>query len=202
MTPRRMNQILTASLILLVLMAAVGLYFANKKLTLIAQQTAHLKAQVEVGNYQIATYEKTKSKIDSLDYVEALAAKVLPEEQEQSLTVAELSEFALRSRLSVAEITFAELSTTKTTTKSTGKSTVKTAIPKGVSVIPISIKFRPGSRYDNVLEFLKSVEQNRRKMQVTNISLTPDEKNRMLLSQVSVDINLYARDKTITSENK
>ena len=66
----------------------------------------------------------------------------------------------------------------------------------------MSIKFQDGSRYDYLLEFLKSVEDNRRKMQVTNISLTPDADNRALLKSVTVELNLYVRSQEKTTEKK
>ena len=202
MTPRRMNHVLKITILLLVIVVAGGIYFADKQLKSIASDTARLRAQVEIGDKQLTTYQATKQKVDSLSYVQELAGKVLPEQQEQSLTVAEISQFALRARLTVEDITFVDTTKTTTTkTKSTDKK-AKSTIPKGVSVIPMSIKFQDGSRYDYLLEFLKSIEDNRRKMQVTNISLTPDVDNRALLKSVTVELNLYVRSQGKTTEKK
>lgn len=202
MTPRRMNHVLKITILVLVIGVAAGIYFADKQLKSIATDTARLRAQVEIGDKQLITYQATKQKVDSLSYVQELAGKVLPEQQEQSLTVAEISQFALRARLTVEDITFIDTTKTTTTkTKSTDKK-AKSTIPKGVSVIPMSIKFQDGSRYDYLLEFLKSVEDNRRKMQVTNISLTPDADNRALLKSVTVELNLYVRSQEKTTEKK
>ena len=202
MTPRQMNHVLKITILMLVIGVAGGIYFADKQLKSIATDTARLRAQVEIGDKQLTTYQATKQKVDSLSYVQELAGKVLPEEQEQSLTVAEISQFALRARLTVEDITFVDTTKTTTTkTKSTDKK-AKSTIPKGVSVIPMSIKFQDGSRYDYLLEFLKSVEDNRRKMQVTNISLTPDADNRSLLKTVTVELNLYVRSQEKTTEKK
>lgn len=202
MTPRRMNHVLKITILVFVIGVAAGIYFADKQLKSIATDTARLRAQVEIGDKQLTTYQATKQKVDSLSYVQELAGKVLPEQQEQSLTVAEISQFALRARLTVEDITFVDTTKTNTTkTKSTDKK-AKSTIPKGVSVIPMSIKFQDGSRYDYLLEFLKSVEDNRRKMQVTNISLTPDADNRALLKSVTVELNLYVRSQEKTTEKK
>ncbi|HMS31134.1 MAG TPA: hypothetical protein PJ984_01935 [Candidatus Saccharibacteria bacterium] len=197
-----MNHVLKITILLLAIGVAGGIYFADKQLKSIATDTARLRAQVEIGDKQLTTYQATKQKVDSLSYVQELAGKVLPEQQEQSLTVAEISQFALRARLTVEDITFVDTTKTNTTkTKSTDKK-AKSTIPKGVSVIPMSIKFQDGSRYDYLLEFLKSVEDNRRKMQVTNISLTPDVDNRALLKSVTVELNLYVRSQEKTTEKK
>ena len=202
MTPRRMNRILKLIMILLVIGVAGGIYFADKQLESIATDTARLRAKVEIGDDQLSNYQATKQKVDSLSYVQELAGKVLPDEQEQSLTVAEISQFALRARLTVEDITFVDAAKTATTkNKSTDKKS-KSTIPKGVSVIPMSVKFQDGSRYDYLLEFLKSVEDNRRKMQVTNISLTPDSDNRSLLKSVTVELNLYVRSQDKSAEKK
>lgn len=188
MTPKKMNTFLKLSLTLLVVLVVIGLYFANQKLTTLAHDTARLKAKIEVSQKQIGVYEQAKQQVDSLGYVDELANKVLPERENQSVVVAELSQFALRSRLSVAQITFPQ-DTKKLNPGS--KTTVKT--PAGVAVVPAVIEFKEGTKYENVLEFLRTIENNRRKMQVTNVSFTPDEENKAVFSKVSVSMNLYTR---------
>lgn len=194
MTPKRMHTILLCILGLLIAVTIGGLYFANQRLTSIANETARLSAEIEVSNKQIDTYTLTKIKVDSLDYVGELAGKVLPEDKEQSVVVAELSQFALRANLTVAGIEFADPASSSSGDKK------KSTIPKGVEVIPIVVKFN-NARYEDLLEFLRTVENNRRKMQINNINLQPDEDDRTILSEVSVAINLYAK-KPADSEKK
>lgn len=191
MTPKRMNLILRCSLLALTILLIAGLYFANQRLTVLAEQTAHLEAEVILQEKQLAAYQATKNTVDSLQDVGELAAKVLPEQQEQSLTVAELSAFAQRSSLRIKELTFAEPPAEEKGKKKKDKE--KSAIPKGVTITPVSISFEENARYDYFLDFLRAVEENRRKMQITNISLTPNEENRTLLEEVSVTINLYVK---------
>lgn len=196
MSPRRMNQILKGALVAIVVAVAVGLYFSNKTLTNIAVKTAHLKAEVEVGQEQIKTYQQTKVKVDSLSFVNDLANQVLPPDEDQSTIVAEVSQFAVRTHLAVSAISFADNSSpTSSSSGSSSKSDTKKglAIPKGVTAIPITVQLQPGAKYSDLLSFLKMIETNQRKMQVTNITLQPDAVDRSQLSQVSIAINLYAR---------
>lgn len=193
MTPKKMRTMLLACLGLLIAATIAGLYFANRQLTGLAGETSRLAADIEVSKKQIDSYTLTKIKVDSLEYVGDLANKVLPEDKEQSAVVAELSQFALRSRLTLAGIEFAD------SVKSSGDKK-KSTVPKGVEVIPIVVKFND-ARYENLLEFLRSVETNRRKMQVNNINLKPDAEDRAILSEVSVAINLYAK-KPASEEKK
>lgn len=179
--------------ILLILAATVGiLYLGNKHMVAVAQETARLKAQVQVSDKQISVYQATKNKVDTLGYVNDLANKVLPADQEQSAIVAEISQFALRSDLTIQQITFVD----PVTGAATASPKSSLAIPKGVQVVPITIQFQAGSTYPNILGFLKTIENNQRKMQVTNVSLTPDEKDRQSLSNVSISLNLYAKQQS------
>ncbi len=194
MTPRLLNKLLKVALALLIIAAIAILYLGDKQVVTVANETARLKAQVQVNEKQLSTYQKTKVKVDSLSYVNDLANKVLPAEKEQSAIVAEISQFALRSSLGIEQIAFVEV---PKTAAGTSKSKSKVAIPKGVEVVPITVQFNSGSKYQNILDFLESVENNRRKMQVTNINLKPDPNDRQLLNQVTVSMNLYAKQAAV-----
>lgn len=187
MTPKKMNITLKIVLATLVVATLVGLFFANKKLTETAQDTARLKAEVEIAQKQIDSYSLTKVKVESLDYVNELAAKVLPAEEDQSALVAEMTQFALRSNLTITQLSFAEAKAV-----TTGKDK-KSAVPSGVSITPISLAFSPRASYTDVLEFLQTLENNQRKTQVTNITLTPDGEDSSRLSQVSIELNVYTK---------
>lgn len=196
-TPKQINLALKISLSMLILLSVAGLYFANQKLTSIATETSQLKADVIVGQKQLAVYEKTKVQVESLSYVNELANKVLPTDTNQSAIVAEISEFALRSTLTLNQITFADTSQNVIAPKST-KSTL--LVPKGVVVIPVTIQIKAGAKYTNLLSFLKIIEDNQRKSQVTNISLTPDSKDRSKLSSVTIQLNMYAQQPSAGSK--
>lgn len=192
MSPKRMNTALIGLLVFLMLGTIAGIYFANQRLTALAKETSKISADIEVTKEQIDSYTLTKIKIESLDYVGELAEKVLPESQEQSVVVAELSQFANRSRLTVSGIEFIE--------KTSSRGNKKSVVPKGVEVVPIIIKFKDAN-YENLLEFLKTVEGNRRKMHVNNVNLKPKETDRSVLSEVTVTLNLYVK-KAASPEKK
>ncbi len=194
MTPKLVNRILRISLIALVVITIAGLYFANRRLVEIANNTSRLRSQIELSQKQVEAYNLTKIKVESLGYVDELANKVLPTNTEQSAVVAELSSFADRSGLTVAQINFADTTSSKTQTPAT--------TPKGVTPIPISIQFKEGAKFENILEFLRYIEKNQRKTQVVNIDLKPNDKDRSLLSSVTVRINLYTKSVTATEKKQ
>lgn len=190
MTPRLMNKILKGLMIVVALLLLACLYFGDKRVAGVAMETSRLKAVVEVNQQQIKIYDQTKKKVATLGYVNELANKVLPPDKEQSAIVAEISEFAKRSNLSVSQITFSEVA--KTTGAAPAAKT-NLVIPKGVQVIPVSIQMQSGATYNDVLDFLKTVENNQRKMQLTSINLKPNLDDRQILDQVNISMNLYAK---------
>ncbi len=189
MTPLKMNTFLKATLIVFLVSTLIGLFFANKRLTQTAEQTRTLKADILIDQKQLEIYEKSQTQLASLSYVEDLIKTVLPEEQDQSSVVAEISEFALRSGLNVSQITFPDAA--KSTSKKNAKPSL--VVPRGVSVVPVTVQLAAGSRYENLLTFLRTLEDTKRKSQVTNITLTPDAEDRTKLSQVTIVVNLYTK---------
>lgn len=188
MTPKKMNTLLKAALVVLLVVTIAGLYFANQRLVAIANKTSRLRAEIELSQKQLDAYSLTKVKVDTLGYANELATKVLPDSTEQSAVVAEVSQFALRARLGVSQISFADKDVAAPVTN--GK---KVTPPKDVTIIPISVQFKEGSKYENILEFLRYVENNQRRMQVVNINLKPSDKDRTQLSTVTVLMNLYVK---------
>lgn len=187
MTSLRMNTLLKVSLVLVVILIGVGLFMADKKLHVLAEETLEQKTKLQVSQKQIEVYKKTQSKIEALRSVNEIAKKVLPETQDQSAIVAEVSEFAKRSGITLEAITFPE----QTLPSSSAKA--KSRVPKGVVIEPLTIDISQSTKYEDLIEFLTYLEQNRRKMQVTQIAITPNVDDRNLLNEVVLSLNLYSR---------
>ncbi len=188
MNAKRMNLLIKIALVLSLVAISAGLYFANKKLTTLASNTSQLKADVEVSEKQIINYEITKEKVTKLSYVNELAAQVLPAQEDQSTVVAELNLFARQTVLSISKIEFVQPGSS-----GSGK---KPATPAGVNVTPVNIEIAEGASYSNLLKFLNLLETNRRRSQVSNISISPDDENINRLNQVTISLNLYTKKAT------
>lgn len=186
MTPKQTNKALIGALFLLIAALIAGLYFTNQRLTAVANETTKYATEIEVSKQQIKIYDLTKSKLKSLSETEEILGQILPEEEEQSLIVAELSGFARRSTpsLAVSGIEFRD-----PPDKSDAK---KSKLPKNVKVIPMIVTFRK-VRYEGVVDFLREVEDNRRTMQVHNIGLKQNEETKTAID-VTISMNLYAKN--------
>jgi len=195
MTPIKANKLLKALLVAAIVASAALLYLGFQLLNSTAQKTATLKAQVQVSQQQAKIYAKNKEHVDSLGYVNELAKEVLPADQDQSAIVAEISEFAARSQLGISAITFDSAAQGASVKDAKGAPATK-SLPGGVSLVPITVELKKDSSYSNVLAYLKTLEANRRKMQVTSIAITPSETDKNLLQSVVIKLNLYAKKST------
>ena len=190
MNAKTMNKLLKITLVGLFVVVLLGLFFADKKLTDAANSTTQLKAQAEIDSKRLENYELTKIKIEELGYVKDIAKQILPDSENQSVIVAELAEFGRRSNLQTGSITFAEAA--KTTSKDP-KDKAANKVPEGVAVVPVVFTVSETAQYQDLLNFLKYIEQNRRKMQITQISLTPNLDNGEELQDISVSLNLFVK---------
>ena len=191
MTPKKMNLALKVLIGVLIAITVAGLYFANQKLTRLATETAKLKTDIEVTNQRIKDYELTEAKVNQLSYVKDLAAQIVPQNEDQSAIVAELAEFARRSNLQTGAITFDETAQTTTAPVTSTAKAVKP--PAGVGIVPVIFTVGDSAKYEDVLAFLRYIEANRRKMQVTQITLTPNGDNGNLLDNVILSLNLFVK---------
>jgi len=193
MSPKNMNLALKISLVAIAVIILSGVFLADSKLSNLAVNTSKLKAEIEVTNKKLENYELTKVKIDELSYVKDLAAKILPQSEDQSVVVAELSDFAKRSNLTTGSISFVVDDTLVSKDPAAAAAAAKTKAPDGVKIVPVKFTVSGSASYEDVLSFLKYIEQNRRKMQVTEISLTPDSENKGSLKEISISLNLFVK---------
>lgn len=196
MTPKKMKRMLWCCLLIIVFGVIAGLYLSNATLSSLANKTAKLRTESEVNQQKLSTYKTSRQRVEELDYINDLAQQILPAGYSQSSTIAELSQFALRSNLQVADITFdiptEEDKKAARKEKKDSKDASK-KLPKGITVVPLTLTLQEGARYADVLDFLTTIEQNRRKMQVVTVNLTPSEGDGAVLDQVVLRISVYTR---------
>lgn len=131
--------------------------------------------------------------------MDELATQVLPADQNQSAIIAEVAQFAERSNLQVSSITF-DSSEEQESGRNRSEEGAAEKLPREIDIIPTTVVLRDGARYDNVLQFMRLLENNRRRMQVTTISLTPLETDGSILQQVTFRINLYAKHEGVSKD--
>ncbi len=195
-------------------LGAIGsLVLGNSMLRSNANNLVELKLENRVlEEQQIALLQANKD-VEKYSELESLTRTIVPQDKDQAKSVRELVKIAAENNINITSITFptSTLGTTPPkTTKSTEKAEDTTNEPKattpqvsqvtpvdgisGVYQMEITIQSdsaQPVS-YNNLVDFLEALENNRRTAQVANISIQPRPDDPKLLT-FSIIIKVFIK---------
>jgi hypothetical protein len=205
MTTRKVYFVLLGVLGCVFLAAIGGTFYGTKMLKKTGNTLLELKLQHAVLGKEATLLTQAKQDITKYSDLEKVAKSIVPQEKDQARTVREIVSLATQSDVSLNAISFPE-STLGQTGAAAKKDPKAASAPAGttqltpikglagVYAMPISVesnKDRPIS-YNQLLAFLKRLEQNRRTSHVTDISILPTEENRNLVT-FSLKVNAYIK---------
>jgi type II secretory pathway pseudopilin PulG len=178
------------------------------------------KTQAKSANHSMLTAQSTQKDIDSLqksykwiekhpevvDKTNKIVADA-SQYQYQDQIIKDLELYAKQSgNLVVSQYTFSEPSGTQTAPTgggaakpatpapaAAGSTSTSAQLPQGLTATTVDITFpQKGVPYDKILLFVKKIEQNVTRMQITALSITPDPTNRnsvIVTMTISVFLN-------------
>lgn len=197
MTPKKMFFTLLGISVAMIA-TGTGLYFYfNNSLVALNDEVGKLLAEQEVIQTQIWTYEQTEKQVDELAFVAELADDVLPDSKEQANVVAEIRQFVSSAGLTLESLNFSNTAATNTGLSNSQTEAVANLL--GVRVLPVTVVVAPGASYADALTLLRTIESNQRKMQVTEIALTP-QPGTDRIAAFSLKLNIYLRGGVVTQQ--
>lgn len=165
-----------------------GFIFALDLLNEQATAANHAKIDNELAELEISKLKNLKTYLEQNKATVDRASEVVAASQAytyQNQGIADLNTFASRVGVKILGIDFPD------TSKQTAKK--QTSTISGVKRIPIIVRLEGPVPYVNYIRFLKSIEQNLTKMQITSVSMVPDAKDSSKLVSPSIDIEVYIR---------
>ncbi len=172
MKSKRLFWILIALNVLMVVGIIGTFSFASKIAKTKSAAIAVKKAQISNNEKSLDNFQTLEHALNQNKEVEDIAAKVLPQDKEQSVVIKEINKFATAADINLDDLTFVAGSGPTTTKTSTPTLTTPSGL-KGVYVLKVQITGKNTS-INNMLDFMKLIEDNRRRMQVTSISIKPN----------------------------
>lgn len=133
------------------------------------------------------TLEKDKEVVDRANSIVAESKSY----QYQDQIIADLNDYANKSGVSITNIDFSSTATTTNPTTPQTPATPLVTVP-GVKSTSVSVTLKNPIDYVSLLRFLKSIEQNLTKMQVSKVSLTKDAASGNVTSE-ALTIEVYVR---------
>lgn len=177
LTATNLRLMLSASLFLIVAIAATIVYMANTKLQEVATTVSHTVADASASEDNLQTLKLIKQKLeqnqDTISRVNSIVADS-QSYQYQNQILFDLKQYASNSGVTITNFDFsgggseqaAPVPTTAAPTPATS------AAPTGVKSTSVSITLANPVDYNSLLRFIKSIEQNLTKMQISKISLS------------------------------
>lgn len=191
MSPKRAFLGMVGALVVLSALFIAAAYFGSKFITREGDSLTSLKLEAAVLEKQSEALQRAKRDIKDYEELEAIAKTIVPQDKDQAQTVLELVKLANESGIAITSVQFpaSQLGAASKNSKQKGTNpdlTQLTALssPKGVYSMRIDLETNkdvPVS-YNQLLDFLRRLENNRRTAQVTDISITPDEGDRTIVS--------------------
>jgi hypothetical protein len=154
-----------------------------------------LKAQSQADDYELLNLEQAKKDVAKYAYFKEVAKTVIPNDKDQAEAVSEIFQFAQAAGIKVGSITFPTSSLGLTTGSvapsqdATAPAAASTAITQakpvtgasGLYSLELTITPQTGNdvppsfqvSYPKILAFLKSIEDNRRTAQITQVIISP-----------------------------
>ncbi len=185
--------------ILLVVSALViiGLGFGVKLgLDRISEEEAKIStklAQLEVADEKLSLTVRTQTQLEQLQFIQTIADEVLPDEKAQPELVGQILLIAANNNIRVNNITFSGQSAQEGVAPDLTQAEPLPEIP-GVFTIPLNITIN--GDYDNMLGMLRDLEQNRRKIQVSGITIKPvvgDDGRPTKTVSATIVVDVYVR---------
>lgn len=178
MTAVQLRAILIGTIAAIILLGGVGFYFIQARLHDFAVSVSHANEDAETSDSDISILQRVQKKLaDNQSNVER-TKKIVADSKAytyQDQIISDLNAYAARAGITIASYTFSGGAATTGTAAPAATGTVgNTAQPTipGLKSTTVSVTLKPPTKYENLLNFVHSVEQNLTKMQISGISLT------------------------------
>lgn len=184
-TASKLKWIFIGSILGMVVLGVAGVWYLNNTLAskVAATNDAVQSSEASKLNLQLAQNLKTYLSVhkDEVDKAAMIVAQTTSYRYQNQI-VEDINRYAKAAGVSIIGFSFPQDISSATVDKTTG-----------LKSLTATIMLSDRSSYANYLLFLKYIEQNLTKMQITDITLTPNASDRNYINDTSVGIQVYVQ---------
>lgn len=184
LTSKTVSWLLIGSIALLVIGAGLGSWLMQSALATQVAETDHAKIDADLSRTELQRSKSLQSYLDNNKAAIDKASAVVSDTktyQYQNQVVNDLETYASKAGVTILGFTF-PVDTTSAKPDSTGLKSVSASITLQT---PLS--------YTSYLRFLKYIEQNITKMQITDLTLAPDPDDANTIKDTAITLKVYVR---------
>lgn len=176
-TPTKLRAILLISIALVIIAGGVIFYFANTSLRQVATSVSHKVADAQASGSTLDNLKKIQAFLDeqksTIDRVNSIAADS-QSYQYQDQIIVDLNTYASNAGIVITSINFTAADAAAATPPASGAAaTPDPATPSApIKSTFVSVSIQSPVDYENLLRFIKSIEQNLTKMQISSVSMS------------------------------
>jgi hypothetical protein len=193
-TATKLRIILAVSLLLIQILASFFVAAAHQSLKSYASEVSQTTANAEASQDSIQTLQKIQQELlinkDAIQRTNEIVADS-QSYQYQDQIITDLNNYAIRSNVTITNVDFlsAESSATAPSTQPSGTTATPSApAPTGVKSTGVSVTLKNPVNYEDLLRFIKSIEENLTKMQISRVSLAKDSGGGVTSGALNIEI--------------
>lgn len=176
------NWVMTGILVLLIIGAGFGIFFAQSLLSQYVIGADHVEIDAEVIEEDIRNAKRLTSELDKNSDNIRRAAKIVAEAktyQFQDQIVQDINSYASAARITVLGIEF--------------QPTAQKTDPKSLNLVTADIILLTPVPYTDYLKFIRLIEGNLTKMQITQLDITADLNNKGKITAPILKLQVYTQ---------
>lgn len=189
MTASRLRLVLSLSLFAIASLATLIALIAYTELRKVAIDVSHTTVDANASQNNLQNLLKVQQQLDKDQAVINRTSNIVAESrsyQYQDQIIADLKSYANQAGITITNIDFASASKNSSPLS---PSKVPTApVPNGIKTTLVAITLKNPIDYNSLLRFLKSIEQNLTKMQVSKISLVKGTGNQVSSEALTIEV--------------
>lgn len=192
-----MNAVKLRALLLISIVLVLGgtitvIYFASAYLQSETTTTIHAKIDAELSGQDVDKLKNLEKVLNTNASSIQKADQIVSESKQyeyQDQIVNDINAYAAKTGVKVMGYDFGTVATTTT------PATTVPATPtvSGIKTLNVTLTLQSPMPFDNYLSFVKAIENNLTKMQVSGINITPDDKDSSKIANPSVILIVYVR---------
>ena len=186
MNALKLRLILVIGFVLLLSALGAGVWWLHGMLASRVARTDHARIDSEMAQLDLEKLRSLETQLErQKDIVERAAqiAATASNYQYQDQVVKDLEAYAKRHNVTIAGFDFAAAQTAGSSTSS----------PAGTIRTPFSVSLRGPLSFDKFMNFIRDIENNLTKIQVSSLSLTPITDDPKMVSNPSLSLVVYLK---------